>query len=469
MAKKSKQAKRDRAQAQAQAKAQEPNQAPASAPASALASALASVPAFISSPAATQVSPPLAPRQANCKEALSQPTRQSSRIAKERLQQSIQTPQAQQAQAGGNLPQSDSPLGNSNAAIAIARIRDSLYSQSKASAHSKGVWQSYVRTSATTVEDIATADIVTDDIATNDITTDDTVAAAKDVPKEAQTGAEGIDQVVAQATRQAAATGSSKDALAQNGKAVAAHTGNAAASLEAKTEVAFSSEVDAESSQMVADTTADPTEVSKTEADATTDLADTATTTDPAAVTKAAPPYYPVVVYTPEELAQATKNGAERIVVKGDLAQKLSTAFKGLRTLSTRSLNALALVLSGAALFAPFTGGVSLGAAGTVMGTVGAALTATAIAAISAIGLALVVAVFKGYEEVRFGNSSLELVIRKHQAPAPATLAPAATAASAATATTASAAPPDSTAATSTTDAATPDANPAATATTGAT
>lgn len=120
-----------------------------------------------------------------------------------------------------------------------------------------------------------------------------------------------------------------------------------------------------------------------------------------------------VVVHTKEELNEAQKRGAERILVKGELGKKLHTSFKALRSIGASSLNTLALVMSGAALFAPFTGGVSLGAAGTVMGTVGAALTATAIAAISAIGLALVIAVFKGYEEVRLGGGGMELVIKK--------------------------------------------------------
>lgn len=123
-------------------------------------------------------------------------------------------------------------------------------------------------------------------------------------------------------------------------------------------------------------------------------------------------PIVPVVVATKEELAAATKRKAKRIVVTGELASKLETSFKGLRSLSASSLNTLALVLSGAALFAPFTGGVSLGAAGTVMGTVGAALTASAIAAISAIGVALVVAVFKGYDEVKLSGGGIELVLR---------------------------------------------------------
>lgn len=129
------------------------------------------------------------------------------------------------------------------------------------------------------------------------------------------------------------------------------------------------------------------------------------------------PKVYPVVVYTAEELDQAQKQGAEKIVVKGELAAKLHTALKGLKAIGAGSLNTLALCLSGAALLSPFTGGVTLGAAGTAMGTLGAALTATAIAAISAIGLALVIAVFKGYEEVKLGGGGMELVIKKKHSP----------------------------------------------------
>lgn len=124
---------------------------------------------------------------------------------------------------------------------------------------------------------------------------------------------------------------------------------------------------------------------------------------------------YPVVVYTAQELAKAQKSGAERILVKGQLASKLETALKAIKNMSASTLNTLALVLSGAALLAPFTGGVSLGAAGTVMGTLGAAVTAAAIAAISAIGLSLVIAVVKGYDEVKISGGGLELVIKKQQ------------------------------------------------------
>ena len=151
-----------------------------------------------------------------------------------------------------------------------------------------------------------------------------------------------------------------------------------------------------------------------------TDTSETVTTTTTTATTTTTTAtntiqqFYPVVVSTPAELAAAHKAGAKKILVKGELASKLETAFGGLRSLSSASLNALALVLSGAALLAPFTGGVSLGAAGTVMGTLGAALTATAIAAISAIGLSLVIAVFKGYDEIKLAGGGVELRLKKH-------------------------------------------------------
>ena len=146
-----------------------------------------------------------------------------------------------------------------------------------------------------------------------------------------------------------------------------------------------------------------------------TDTSETVTTTTTTTTaTNTIQQFYPVVVSTPAELAAAHKAGAKKILVKGELASKLETAFGGLRSLSSASLNALALVLSGAALLAPFTGGVSLGAAGTVMGTLGAALTATAIAAISAIGLSLVVAVFKGYDEIKLAGGGVELRLKKH-------------------------------------------------------
>ena len=164
--------------------------------------------------------------------------------------------------------------------------------------------------------------------------------------------------------------------------------------------------------------------------------ADTAPDTSETVTTTTSPQFYPVVVSTPAELAAAHKAGAKKILVKGELASKLETAFGGLRSLSSASLNALALVLSGAALLAPFTGGVSLGAAGTVMGTLGAALTATAIAAISAIGLSLVVAVFKGYDEIKLAGGGVELRLKKHvpKAEKQATETDSATAATAVTA-----------------------------------
>jgi len=171
--------------------------------------------------------------------------------------------------------------------------------------------------------------------------------------------------------------------------------------------------VTADSQELLAAAALAATTATDTSETVTTTTTTTATTTTTTA-TNTIQQFYPVVVSTPAELAAAHKAGAKKILVKGELASKLETAFGGLRSLSSASLNALALVLSGAALLAPFTGGVSLGAAGTVMGTLGAALTATAIAAISAIGLSLVVAVFKGYDEIKLAGGGVELRLKKH-------------------------------------------------------
>ena len=172
--------------------------------------------------------------------------------------------------------------------------------------------------------------------------------------------------------------------------------------------------VTADSQELLAAAALAATTATDTSETVTTTTTTTATTTTTTTATNTIQQFYPVVVSTPAELAAAHKAGAKKILVKGELASKLETAFGGLRSLSSASLNALALVLSGAALLAPFTGGVSLGAAGTVMGTLGAALTATAIAAISAIGLSLVVAVFKGYDEIKLAGGGVELRLKKH-------------------------------------------------------
>ena len=205
-----------------------------------------------------------------------------------------------------------------------------------------------------------------------------------------------------QTTAEFAASSKLSESAAQNVRATADKTEQATVSVCADATIP--------EGKTATESAAEPQEITAAVAAA----ADTAPDTSETVTTTTSPQFYPVVVSTPAELAAAHKAGAKKILVKGELASKLETAFGGLRSLSSASLNALALVLSGAALLAPFTGGVSLGAAGTVMGTLGAALTATAIAAISAIGLSLVVAVFKGYDEIKLAGGGVELRLKKH-------------------------------------------------------
>ena len=204
-----------------------------------------------------------------------------------------------------------------------------------------------------------------------------------------------------QTTAEFAASSKLSESAAQNVRATADNTEQATVSVCADATIP--------EGKTATESAAEPQEITAAVA-----AADTAPDTSETVTTTTSPQFYPVVVSTPAELAAAHKAGAKKILVKGELASKLETAFGGLRSLSSASLNALALVLSGAALLAPFTGGVSLGAAGTVMGTLGAALTATAIAAISAIGLSLVVAVFKGYDEIKLAGGGVELRLKKH-------------------------------------------------------
>ncbi|MBD1389380.1 hypothetical protein IC617_08075 [Neiella sp. HB171785] len=112
------------------------------------------------------------------------------------------------------------------------------------------------------------------------------------------------------------------------------------------------------------------------------------------------------IVKTKEELQQAKESGAELILVKGELANKLKKS-KKVAQLSGVGLAALTAALGVATVTAPATGGISYLAAAPV-----AALTGVEIAAIIAaasLGIGLVVAIFMGYEEIDYSEGSLKL------------------------------------------------------------
>jgi cation transporter-like permease len=114
-----------------------------------------------------------------------------------------------------------------------------------------------------------------------------------------------------------------------------------------------------------------------------------------------------ITVSSKNALESAKNNGYEEIIVTGELAGKLKKG-KKIAFASTVTIGIL-----GAALAAiPFTGGLS-GAVGLVPI---AALTGFEIAAIIAavsVGLTLIIAVFKDYEEISFDNGKMTLRKKK--------------------------------------------------------
>lgn len=109
-----------------------------------------------------------------------------------------------------------------------------------------------------------------------------------------------------------------------------------------------------------------------------------------------------VVVRTKAELERAQENKAGIILIEGELANKVR---KG-RGVAKASGATIALVVAAFAA-TPFTGGLS------VLGLVPVAtLTGFEIAAIIAaasLGLALIIAIFKDYEEIEAGDGKLLL------------------------------------------------------------
>jgi len=114
------------------------------------------------------------------------------------------------------------------------------------------------------------------------------------------------------------------------------------------------------------------------------------------------------IVETREELKKALADGAEEIVVKGELANKLKKA-KTITKIGASGLGILTVASGASVIAAPVTGGISLFAAAPIAALTGTEV-ATIIIAIS-LGIALVMAVYKGYDEIEYSGG--KLVLRK--------------------------------------------------------
>lgn len=113
-----------------------------------------------------------------------------------------------------------------------------------------------------------------------------------------------------------------------------------------------------------------------------------------------------VIVKTKDELERAKNNKAEYILIKGELATKVKRG----KTVVKASGITIALI-STALAATPFTGGLSLAAAAPIAAMSGFEI--AAIIAAASIGIALLVAVFKDYEEIEASNGTLKLKRRK--------------------------------------------------------
>lgn len=117
------------------------------------------------------------------------------------------------------------------------------------------------------------------------------------------------------------------------------------------------------------------------------------------------------VVTTEAELEQAKEAGEPRIIVQGELADKLKKA-KKITMLSAASMAVLVAAIGGATMLAPETFGLSFLAAAPIAALTGIKIATIVIAA--SIGIALIIAVFKDYEEIEYAKGE-KLILRKKQ------------------------------------------------------
>ena len=115
-----------------------------------------------------------------------------------------------------------------------------------------------------------------------------------------------------------------------------------------------------------------------------------------------------IVVRTKAELERAKEAKAEIIIIEGDLASKVKRG-KTIAKASGVSLTLLAAALAAT----PFTGGLSMAAAVPIAAISGFEI--AAIIAAASIGLTLLIAIFKDYEEIEAGNGKIKLKRRQKE------------------------------------------------------
>jgi len=119
-----------------------------------------------------------------------------------------------------------------------------------------------------------------------------------------------------------------------------------------------------------------------------------------------------IIVTTKGELEKSIEKKIDRIIIKGELAEKVNTSLK-IKTLSKYTV----LILAAALATAPLSAGLSLPIAASIAAATSVEI--SLIIAIVFIGLALVLLIVKDYKKVRFqakhGNSEAELELERTQ------------------------------------------------------
>ena len=118
-----------------------------------------------------------------------------------------------------------------------------------------------------------------------------------------------------------------------------------------------------------------------------------------------------VVVKTKKELENAYEKGYDEIIVKGKLAKQLHRS-KKIVGLSATSIAAIAGLSTISVVTAPVTGGISLVVAATPVAVV-TGVEVVFILADVIIGIALIIAIFKDYEEIDVDMKNHTLKLRK--------------------------------------------------------
>jgi hypothetical protein len=113
-----------------------------------------------------------------------------------------------------------------------------------------------------------------------------------------------------------------------------------------------------------------------------------------------------MIIYEKSELEAAIKAGVQEITIQGDLAEKIHNGRK-IRTIGKFTMIALASAIAAI----PFTGGTSIAAFASVAALTG--LEIALIVAVAFVGVALLTAIWKEYEEIEYSHNPLRLKLKR--------------------------------------------------------